>query len=83
MLFCPKHADEALWRRYCFSCKCRTCVDTSGRCYSGLLSDRERRTRFRSMGDPVELRVHGFLLFLFYLFVLHVCGYHRLPSGRD
>lgn len=21
MLFCPKHADEALWRRYCVSCK--------------------------------------------------------------
>lgn len=35
------------------------------------------------MGDPVELRVHGFFLSSFYLFVLHVCGYHRLPSGRD
>ena len=22
MLFCPKHADEALWRRYYVSCKC-------------------------------------------------------------
>lgn len=26
LLFCPKHADEALWRRYFVSCKCEnTC----------------------------------------------------------
>lgn len=51
-----------------FPASARTYVDTSRRCYSGLLSDRERRTRSRAEGDPVELRVHGFFPLLVSIF---------------